>query len=223
MQDSGATRGTQFIATFQGGNHTPACILCSHLDDFARYPVIIAVRQVELTHAILEMLIKPGRHQDDFRPEAAQCRQQWFLYRLLEAVTAGTGIGRGRNNVTAIRDQRGAGIIRVLEYRAQHDALIGLEYAFGAIAVVDIEIDNRDPVKACGQGMGCTYRGVVEDAEPHRAVSPRMVPRRPDAAEYCVRLVVHHHINALQQGTGDASSRESRSIKPAETGASSMA
>jgi hypothetical protein len=95
---------------------------------------------------------------------------------LTEAITAGTGIGQGMNNVTAIRDQRGAGIIRVLEYRAQQDALIGLEYAFNTIAMVNIEIDNRDPVKACGQGMAAPTAALLEMQNPIALSRPAWYP-----------------------------------------------
>jgi hypothetical protein len=108
------------------------------------------------------------------------------------------------NDVLAIRDQRGVGIKRVLEYRAQHDPIIGLKYVFGTVSVVDIEIDNCDPVDPLGQGVGCTHRDVVEDTESHSTVPSRVVPRWSDATEYRVDPVMYHHVDTLHHGTGCA-------------------
>jgi hypothetical protein len=126
----------------------------------------------------------------------------WIQYSPLELLTVCTGAKRGMHNMVVIRDQRGIGIKRVLEHRTQHYPIVRLKYVFGTIAMVNVEIDTRDPFKARSKGMGCAHRDVVEDTEPHRAASSRMVSRRSDAAEYCVGLAMYYHIDSLHHGAG---------------------
>ena len=59
------------------------------------------------------------------------------------------------------------GIERMLKCRAQHDALVCGEYILGAVAVMHIEINNRDSFKpVLSQGVRCTDGDVVEMQNP---------------------------------------------------------
>jgi hypothetical protein len=52
----------------------------------------------------------------------------------------------------------------------------------GAVAVVDVPVDNGNPVNA----LQCMFRGncdVVQETEPHGACTLRVVTGRPDKGE----------------------------------------
>ena len=69
-----------------------------------------------------------------------------------------------------------------------------------AVAVVDVEIDDRDPRQAVAfERMRGGDGDVVEQAEAHRDVAGGMVPGRAHRAEGDVDLALEHGI-----GRGDA-------------------
>lgn len=144
-----------------------------------------------------------------------------LLYGLLERLAVSTGLEWSMNDVLVLAVQRGVGIEWVLKCRTQHNPLIILKHAFGTIAVVDIEIDNRDAREASGEGMGRTHRYVVEDTESHRPVLLRVVPWWTDATERRVRLAAQYQIDPLH--TAPAARRAaSRLSAPIAVSASSI-
>lgn len=68
------TQGLRLITAFEGRDHTPPGVVFGEFHDFPRYPVIITVQQVELTHIIVEVGIETGRHQYQLRSEQVQGR-----------------------------------------------------------------------------------------------------------------------------------------------------
>ena len=76
----------------------------------------------------------------------------------------------------------------VLVRRNVQDPGVVVEHPLGAIAVVDIEIDDRDAFHASGERRRGGDGDVVVQAEPHRARALRVVPGRPDERER--RLIV---------------------------------
>lgn len=176
------------VSAFEGGYHTPLGMAFGDLHDFPRYPVVIAVQQVDLSHIVVGVSVETGRDQYHLWFETVQGRQPVVLYGLLEGLTAGAGFERRVDNVPVFPVQRSIGIERVLEGRTQHHPLIILKNAFSTITVVDIEIDNRHPRQPGGKGMGCTYRCVVKDAESHCPFPLGVVPGWADSTERRVDL-----------------------------------
>ena len=73
--------------------------------------------------------------------------------------------------------------------RGIEQALVALERRLRAVAVMDVEIDDRHPLKAMHLARAQRAdRGVVEQAKPHRPLGLGMMPRRADRAERVVRL-----------------------------------
>ena len=61
-------------------------------------------------------------------------------------------------------------------------ARVVVEDVLGAVAVVDVPVDDRHPLTVGGQLRGAD-RGVVEQAEPHRPVGEGVMPGRPGRRE----------------------------------------
>ena len=72
----------------------------------------------------------------------------------------------------------------MLERRDHQHARVAGEDLLGAVAVVDVEVDDRDALEAVrGERVRRADGDVVEETEPHRAIALGMVPRRPHRAE----------------------------------------
>ena len=69
-------------------------------------------------------------------------------------------------------------IERPLVERDEEHGRVVAEDLLGAVSVVDVPVDDRHALEAeLGLGVAGGDRDVVEEAEPHRRVRPRMVSR----------------------------------------------
>src|SRR5205085_7266390 len=97
-----------------------------------------------------------------------------------------------------------AGIERPLVHRGEEDRVVVAEDLLGAVAVVDVPIDDRHaPDPELGLGLPRSDRDVVEQAEAHRATGQRVVAGRADEREAAPR-----------DGPARATGREARAPPP---------
>ena len=81
----------------------------------------------------------------------------------------------------------GAGIKRILVRRGVEQAAVALEGRLRAVAVMDVEIDDRDPGEPVHLARPQRAdRGIVEQAKPHRPFGLGMMAGRADGAERVV-------------------------------------
>ena len=65
----------------------------------------------------------------------------------------------------------------------EQDGRVAFEGVLGAIAVMHIPVDDRDPVHpALTAGIGCAYGHVIKEAKAHGPVALGMVPGRAHGA-----------------------------------------
>ena len=101
-----------------------------------------------------------------------------------------------------------AGDERVLEEAAHQHALVTGDDVFGAVAVVDIEVDDRHPLQAMhAQRMARRDGHVVEEAEAHRRVAGGVVARRAHRAEGGLGAAGQHVVGGRHRGAGGAQGR----------------
>ena len=99
----------------------------------------------------------------------------------------------------------GAGIERRLVRRGIEQAGIVPETGLRAVAVMHVEIDHRDPRETVHLARPQRAdRGVVEQAEPHRAAGLGMVPGRAHGAERVVGLARDDRIDRGGDRAGGA-------------------
>ena len=71
------------------------------------------------------------------------------------------------------------------------------------VPVVNVPIDDQDPLHAIPfLRIPRRDRHIVEQAETHRPIGFRMVPRRTDGAEGMLNLADHNRIHPGQRSTG---------------------
>src|SRR5207249_10993359 len=84
----------------------------------------------------------------------------------------------------AFPDRARARIDARLMQRVLEDGVVSCEGILRAVAVMDVEVDDRDPLHAVlGLHVACGHRDVVEEAEAHAAYWRRMVAGRSDERE----------------------------------------
>ena len=89
----------------------------------------------------------------------------------------------------------------------QHPLVAG-DDVFGAVAVVDVEVDDGDTLEAAHVERVTRGDGdVVEEAKAHRAVARRVMARRPDRAEGVGDSAVDDRIGGGDGGAGGADRR----------------
>ena len=89
--------------------------------------------------------------------------------------------------------------------RAVEQVFVGPEDILGAVAVVDVEIDHRDAVRAvlCARVVGGNG-GVREQAEAHGAALLGVVARRAHLAEGVRDTAFHHRVHRIEAGADGA-------------------
>ena len=103
------------------------------------------------------------------------------------------------------------GIERMLERRHHQHPRIAREDVLGAVAVMDVEIDDRhalDPVDL--ERVRRAHRDVVEEAEAHRAVALRVVAGRADRAERRAAFAAHDEVGGEHDGARRVPGRRQR-------------
>ncbi len=129
------------------------------------------------------MGVESRRYDQQVGREVVEPRQDRRFERLAERVAAVAGAQRGVDDLVVLAglaERAGAGIERHLVGRGVHDGRIAPEDVLGAVAVVDVEIDDGDALDAMGRlGVPGGDRRVVEEAEAHRRRRLGVVAGRP--------------------------------------------
>ncbi len=157
------------------------------------------------------MPVEAGRDDDQFRAEFLQLRQDDVFEGGAEL---GAAVFRGQRRIddgvvlAAFAGGAGAGKQRHLVGRAIHHGRIGPEDILGAVAVMDVEIDDGgapDPVFALGVARG--NGDVVEEAKAHRLVDLGMMAGRPHRHERVVVGAGHHRVGGRDRAADAAHDR----------------
>ena len=102
----------------------------------------------------------------------------------------------------------------MLEGAHHESSLITRKYGLGAVAVMNIEIDQRDSLQSVMfQRMHRCNRHIIENAKTHGAIARGVVPRRSHAAKCRARLAPNYQVRGQYRGAG----RAHRGIEAART------
>jgi hypothetical protein len=86
---------------------------------------------------------------------------------------------------------------------SHQDALVSRHDVLGAVAVVHVKVDDRDPLEAMALQRVLRRDGdVVDEAEAHRLVSRGVVTRWSHGTEGVDHLPRHHRVGRVDGGTG---------------------
>jgi hypothetical protein len=91
----------------------------------------------------------------------------------------------------------------VLKAAAEQHARLIAKNILGAVAVVNVKIDNGDALEpVLAQGMGGTDGDIIKDAKSHCAIALGVMPGRANAAKGGIYVSRHHQIYAVYNCTG---------------------
>lgn len=90
------------------------------------------------------------------------------------------------------------GVEGILETRTDHHLRSLPEYLHRTIAVMDVEVKNRDALSSQRQGAFGGEGYIVENTKAHGQARLSVVTRWPDGAEGVVRTAFHYRIYCLQ-------------------------
>ena len=90
----------------------------------------------------------------------------------------------------------------MLKRRAEQHPLVAREDVLGAIAMVDVEVDDRDPAQPPSEGPGDPDRDVVEEAEAHGPVGGGVVARRPYQSKCVIQFTKMNLRDSRAQPSG---------------------
>ena len=158
-----------------------------HLFQFAGHPRIVGFDQRHASQKIFFVGIESGGNENHLRLEALQCRQPLRFHGFLDG---GAAAARGQGHIDHVgrRIRRTAvGIKRMLKKTRHQRPLVpvgGAEHILGTIAMMHIEVDDRDPLKSLlFQRICCRNPDIVENAEAHGPDLSGMMAARANGAE----------------------------------------
>src|SRR5206468_4015756 len=151
--------------------------------------------ELESRERILMVSVESRRDVDDLGPVLFQSGEPMVAHRIAEPVAAGPGGKRDVDHVRGRIVEPAVWVQWMLESSYHEHARVAGENVFGAVAVVDIEIDDGDPLDTVGgHRVRRADRDVVEQAETHRPVALGVVARRPNRAERGLAFAPHDKV-----------------------------
>ena len=150
MRFDTAAQRQQMVAAFQNRDDAAAAALIRKLADDARQLGIALLSHRQRGQRIVAMGIEAGRDQDELRPEGQRLRSEFLIKRANQFVIARAGRQRhvqgeaGPCTPPHLIARAGSGIAGVLVRAEVQDGRVVVEDVLGAVAVVDIPIDEEE-------------------------------------------------------------------------------
>ncbi|OQC04330.1 MAG: hypothetical protein BWX79_02517 [Alphaproteobacteria bacterium ADurb.Bin100] len=200
-----ACQGAQVVAALEAAHDPPAGMAPGHVHDARRDPDKILLHQAHLAEVIAAVGVEAGTDEDHLRRMGLKPVNPHHLDDLAHIHAPGMGRDRHVHQIRSIRAGTPDRIEGMLVETGHQDALVPGDDVFGAVAVVDVEVDDGHPLQPMAlQRVLGRNRHVVEKAEAHRLVTARMMARRSDGAEGVVQFPRHDRIGCCQRGAGGA-------------------
>ena len=207
MRFHAARQGFKVVATFERGDDAPAGMAVRNILDALGDPRIVLLVEAELAQVVVAVRVKAGTDENHLRLELLKPGHPHRLDHVAHSRALGVGRNREVDHVVA-PPRATVRVERVLEKTHHQDAVIAADDIFGAVAVVHVEVHNRDALQAVPlQRVFGGDRHVVEKTEAHGAVVAGMVTGRAHRTESVFNLAGHHRVGGGQRRTGAAQYR----------------
>src|SRR6516162_5576971 len=181
MRRDARAQRIQIIAAFECRHEPTAGMAIGDLEQLLGYPDIVAFIEHQLSQWVSPMPVETGRNHHELRPEVVERRQDAPDYLSAKLRRPGHRTERHVDDITDPGLARLActRIERVLMRRGIEQPIVGLKSRLGAVAVVNIKIDDRDPVETVRlPRMQSADSDTVEQAEAHRPLRLGMMSGR---------------------------------------------
>lgn len=203
-----SSEGAKVVAPLKNTDDFPLAVpICDRDEPTGHLPKTI-LAQFNLRQRILAMGIEAGGDQKKLRREFIQSRHD------------GAVEGRKILGISRVRIERNvkrkplapsrpllprearAGIARarMLVKADKQNAVVLLEDRLRPVAVVNVEIDDRDaPDPVCALKVSGRDGDVIEETKPHRPIRLGVMPRRPHRGKCSIGTAAYHCIAATQR------------------------
>src|SRR5258706_982009 len=149
------------------------------------------------------MGIEAGGNKDHLRFELIQRRKPRLLHSLAELLAAAVGGKRNIDHLLRTSLDAAVRIKRVLKRRNHQHTAIAPEDIFGSIAMMYVEIHDRDALEPMDfKSMGDTHGDIVEKAESHRMPAAGVMSRRPNVAKVIFGFAPDYHLGCPDNRAG---------------------
>ena len=193
----------QVVAALEDADDPASAVLLGEFHQFERSPGEVARLEAQFAERVAIMGVEAGRDEDEV---GGECVDGWE-HPLGEGGAIGGTVGAGRQrNVENVACAgfggcAGAGVERPLVSGGVEDGRVVPKGGLGAVAVMDVPIDDGDTLRAVralrvagGDGDG------GEEAETHRPVGLGVVAGRADRAEGVGDHARHHRVDGEAGG-----------------------
>jgi hypothetical protein len=205
MRHHAAAQRRQVVAAFQAADDAALAVQARHLHHLFRHPRVVGLDQAHAADVVLAVGVEAGRDKDHLRLERVQRRQPLLGDNLAHGVALGGQRHRHVDHVGGDRLRLAVRIERMLEEAHHQRARLVEEGFLGAVAVVDVEVDDGHPRQAARVERVLGRHGdIVEQTEAHRLDRPRVVAGRAHRAEGVVDLAVDDGVGRGHGGAGGA-------------------
>ena len=195
-------KSLKVVTALQHRHQPTVAVLLRRFHQFACHPGEIVGRHAQRTERVALMGIEAGRDDDELRSECVERGQNPVLECLAQFHAAVACSERRIEDIAhpGLADRAGAREQRHLMRRGIEHARIGVEDLLRAVAVVDVEIDDRDPLQpVVTLRVSRADADVVEQAEPHRPFGFGVVARRTARDEGVLHFPVEHLVDGLHR------------------------
>src|SRR6516225_5657878 len=191
MRCNARTERGEIITSLERRDEPAAGMAIGDLEQPLGDPSIVSFFEQELRQRVASMRVEACGDKQELGTECLERGQDALPHSGAKLARARHRSERHVNDVadTSFACRPGAGVERGLVCRCIEEPVIGLESRLSAVAVMNIEIDDGDPVELVRRASVQRADGdVVEQTESHRTLGFGMMPRRAYGAEGVVRL-----------------------------------
>ena len=204
------TRGQRIevIASFKHRHNTPFGMDAGDLQQPVRHPGEIFLHQIDGGKRIPLVAIETRGQEEKLGTKRVESGDHAVLDGRAEGIASGTRRKRGIDDIVPaarLAGRPGPRKVGILMGRCVEHPRAVPEHGLGAVAVMDVEIDDRNPFEAVGiAGVGSTHRDGIEEAEAHRTGFLGVVARWPDGAEGVAGAAVNDRVHGIDESAGSA-------------------
>ncbi len=148
MRRNAAAECAVVVTAFETRHDAPAGVRIRHRLDAPGQPFVVGLDQAELPEFVLAVGIEARGDEDHLRRKTVQRRQPERLDQFAHPGTARVCRDRHVDHVAAQRMIAAVRIEAALEDADHQDAFVAGNDVLGAVAMVDIEVDDGDALEA---------------------------------------------------------------------------